>query len=188
MSLSKEELVGARVERVEIAYAPTAVIRWEEAEIEYAQKRDESAGVKKKAWRHRTEEEANAEREEVRSSPESEAYIRDKLGKLIQEKLNAKLSPRFQGSRGVVVHVTVHAFDIPSAARRVVLGGSPMIGAVTVLKDAKTGVELAKMDRLAAGYAGNGLLGVAVDQGFSDMHDRALEAYSTQVLDWMKAA
>lgn len=87
-----------------------------------------------------------------------------------------------------MVHVTVHGFNIPSAARRVVLGGTPLLGAVTVLRDAQTGAELAKMDRVAAGYAGTGVLGVVADQAFDDIHDRVLNAYSGQVLDWMQAS
>lgn len=188
MTLSKQELSGIRIDRVEVTYAPDAALLWEEAELEFAETVSSSPAAKKKAWKHKTEEEATAEKQEVVSSPESKAYVRQKVTTLIQDRLKGKLSPRFQGSRGIVVHVTVHGFNIPSAARRVVLGGSPTLGAVTVLKDAQTGAELAKMDRMAAGYAGNGVLGVLVDQGFDDMHNRVLDAYSGQVIDWMQAS
>lgn len=51
-----------------------------------------------------------------------------------------------------------------------------------------TGAELGKLDRMAGAMAGNGILGVAVDQAFSDLEDRVLEAYTQNVLDWLRVA
>ena len=42
----------------------------------------------------------------------------------------------------------VAALIIPHAVQRVVLGGVPILAAVTTLKDARTGAELAKPGRL----------------------------------------
>ena len=49
----------------------------------------------------------------------------------------------------------VHGFVIPHAVQRVVLGGVPILAAVTTLKDARPGAELAKLDQGAAAPAGH---------------------------------
>ena len=74
---------------------------------------------------------------------------------------------------------------IPSAIQRIALGGTPLLGAITVLKDGSTGSELGKLDRQAAAYAGQGWAGVAVDQAFADLEDRVLDTYVSQVQTWL---
>jgi hypothetical protein len=55
--------------------------------------------------------------------------------------------------------------------------------AVTTIKDARTGVELAKLDQATAAPAGQGILGVVVDQG--SLEDRVPDVYVSQVRNWL---
>jgi hypothetical protein len=193
MTLSKDELRNIRVARVDVVYDKDSGIMWEKAEVEYIElaRARATKGQKPKPWKQEMPEDIEAKKNEYQelvNSPEGKAHIQAKLSNEIRNRLTPALTQKFPGgTRPVVVEVTVKSFIIPSAAQRVVLGGSPMIGAVTVLKDAQTGAVLAKMDRATAGAAGNGMLGVLVDQAFSDLEDRVLEAYNQQVVDWLTA-
>jgi hypothetical protein len=194
MTLSKDELQNIRVARVDVVYEKDSGIMWEKAELEYIQlaKSRQTKDEKPKPWKQVMPEDIEAKKNEYQelvNSPEGKAHIQARLRQEISTRLGNALAPKFSGgTRPVVVEVTVKAFIIPSPAQRVVLGGAPTIGAVTVLKDAQTGAVLAKMDRAAAGYAGNGVLGVLVDQAFADLEDRVLESYNRQVVDWLTAA
>lgn len=178
MSLNREEIAGMRIERVDVQYIPETHIWWGAAEEEYvahwkAKGRTASAG------RQAPDDQALIE------SPEAKAYLRQKLSSMVKQRMDRTVVPRFNGTRAVRLEIIVHVFTIPSGIQRVTLGGTPMFGAVTVLKDAATGRELAKLDRMAASYAGQGLLGVAIDSNSSDLADRVLDKYRDQVLDWL---
>ena len=81
--------------------------------------------------------------------------------------------------------VAAQATAIPSAAQRIVIGGTPILGALRVLKDAKTGAVLAKLDQATATNAGNGLLGVAIEQALPEIEDRLLAQFVTQTRSWL---
>ena len=130
------------------------------------------------------QDEAGAE-SKVMNSPEAKAFVRDRLSALIKRHLAANVLPKYQGTRPVRLEVTVNTFVIPSAVMRMVIGGTPQLDAVTVLKDAKTGAELARLERPAAAYAGNGWLGVALDQMGADLEVRVLRGYTGTVLRWL---
>lgn len=190
ISMSKDELQNMRIERIDVVYAPDAVISWDREETAYF------AAVKAKAekpkpWKQVMAEDVEAAKNEyqrVLNTPEAKAHLQAKLTDELRRRLTERVLPNFQGTRPVALQVMVQGFSIPSAAQRVILGGGPVFGAVTTIRDAKTGAELAKLDRMAAGYAGNGVLGVLADQALSDLEDRVLDAYNQQVMDWLKAA
>jgi hypothetical protein len=190
-SLTKAELETINIQAIDIKYKPDANIWWGNAEREYAAKAaPASASTKpgKSATNIKTvpgDDEGDAYRE-LMDTPEAKAYLRDKLAAMIKDRLNQKVLPKYRGgSRPVRLEIEVHSFFIPSPLQRAALGGSPTLAAVTVLRDATTGRELAKLDRMAAGYAGNGILGVVVDQAFDDLEDRVLDNYVTNVLNWL---
>lgn len=188
MSLSSEELQSLRIERIDVEYAPGSFIAWEREETAYFLK---VKAADPKPWKQvMAEDKAAAETEKQRlmETPEAKAHLQSVLTGALKRSLEAGVLPRYQGTRPVVLHVLVHGFSIPSAVQRALLGGSPVLAAITTLRDAKTGAELAKLDRMAGGAAGNGLLGVLADQAFSDLEDRVLEAYNAQVLEWLQAA
>lgn len=188
MTLSQDELRSIRIARVEIVYAPDAVISWDKVEYAYVES-IQAAEKSKKPWKQvSTDERAKMdEHSRIARSPEGQAHIRGKLTEELKRRLGEAIVPQFQGNRAVVLEVNLLSFTIPSAGQRIVLGGAPMMGAVTVLKDAQTGEELAKMDRATGAPAGNGVLGVLVDQAFSELEDRLLNAYIDQLREWLQA-
>ena len=111
--------------------------------------------------------------------------MRKRVNGLIKETLNKNVLPKYKGTRPVRLEVTIVGFVIPSAVARAVIGGTPMLAAVTTLKDAGNGVELAKLDKVSAAYAGSGLVGVLIDQAGSDLEHRVIAGYTKDVLDWL---
>ncbi len=191
MNLSQEELQSIRIERVDIAYAPESFISWEKVEAPYVERvrQEKTSSGKPKPWKQVMQGDEDAtkyEYQEIINSPEGKKYVQYMLSAELKRRVSERIVPQFQGARPVVMEITVHSLSIPGPVQRVVLGGAPMLGAVTVLKDAATGKELAKLDRMAAGHAGNGLLGVLVDQAFSDLEDRVFDAYINNLRDWLQ--
>lgn len=189
-TLSLTEVKSLRIESIEVNYLTEDAIWWGAAEREYAEKAKAqpaaASGPARKSSKVEVEDSVDAHARLV-NSPEGKAYVKNKLSALITERIKRALGTELNGNRPVKLTVNVVSFVIPSAAQRVVLGGTPILGAVTILKDARTGAELGKMNRNAAAYAGNGVVGVLVDQGFSDLEDRLLDAYAAQVRDWLLA-
>lgn len=191
--LSEAELQSIRISGVDVRYAPEAEVYWPEAEQNYV------AGVQAQSTRPvKAEarvaaaditsgggENSNSEYTQIAETPEARQHLRDRVAAMVKTQAEKTLLPHFTGTRDTRLEVTVHGFNIPPAVQRVVLGGQPMLAAVTVLKDSATGKELARLDRLAAGYAGNGLLGVALDQAGDDLHVRVLEAWGDQLRQWL---
>lgn len=187
-SLSKLELEQIFIESVDVRYAPDAAIWWGNAEREYAAKVAAEGKAPKKGGSTGLPGDNSADDyREIMSTPEAQAYLRDKLAGLIKERFSRDISSHFRGTRAMRVEVEVHNFTIPSPLQRVAFGGTPMLFALTTLKDAATGKEVAKLDKGAAGTAFGGVLGVALDQGLPDLEDRVLDSYSQNVLEWLKA-
>ena len=186
-SLSKLEMEQIFIQSVDVRYAPDAGIWWGNAEREYAAKvTAEGKAPKKKESSGTPGDNSADDYREIMSTPEAQAYLRDKLAGLIKQRFAQDISPHFRGTRAMRVEVEVHGFTIPSPLQRVALGGTPMLFALTTLKDATTGKEVAKLDKGAAGMAMSGVLGVALDQGLPDLEDRVMDSYSENVSEWLK--
>lgn len=184
-SLSLNEVKGLKLESVEVVYAETSNIWWGNAEREYAAQAEKSGAAEAKPKGKLAEpEDSAALHDRLVNSPEAKAYIKAKLTRAITENV-ASVGSELKGQRPVKIVVTVHGLHIPSAAQRVVIGGNPTLFAITTLKDAKTGAELGKLDRISAAPAGQGLIGVLVDQGFDDLDQRVLAVYREQVRQWL---
>jgi hypothetical protein len=191
--LSRAEIATLNIASVDIRFAPNAHIWWGKAEREYAAQ----PGVQPASGAPQnppgpTIETASLpgdrdgdDYREVMDTPEAKQYLRDKLAGMIRSRLQQTVLPNFRGTRNVRLEIVVHSFRIPSPLQRVALGGHPTLGAITTLRDATTGEELGKLDRAAASYAGNGVIGVLVDQAFSDLEDRVLEQYVSNVRSWL---
>ncbi|MEJ2124195.1 MAG: hypothetical protein P8Y67_10370 [Alphaproteobacteria bacterium] len=185
MQLSPQELQTIRIERVEVIYKPDAFIQWEKVALPYVEKHSLRS---KKPWKQvmlEDEEAAKNEYQTIINSPEGKRYMQSVLTAELKRRVGAAIVPKFQGTRPVVLEINVFGLSIPGPAQRVIWGGSPMLGAVTRLKDASTGEELAKLDKAAAGAAGNGLLGVLIDQAFDDLEDRVFDAYIRNLSQWL---
>jgi hypothetical protein len=190
MSLSVDELRSIRIERIDFRYAEESTISWEKQELAYVEaiKASLAPSSGQGQWRPATVQDPKSDTSEYDAlvkSPEAQLHLRGLLEKKLRDRLTTKLLSEFQGTRPVVLDVEIHAFIIPGPVQRVVLGGVPILGAVTILRDAQTNKELAKLDRAAAGSAGNGILGVLVDQGFDDLEDRVFDAYVKNLREWL---
>jgi hypothetical protein len=194
VSLTKSEIATIHIQSVEVRYAPQAHIWWGNAEREYAAKvgtppQDKKAKDKKTEGNDLPGDRDGDAYRELMNTPAAQAYVRDKLTAMIKGRLQQAVLPRFSGgTRAVRLEIEVHSFHIPSPLQRIALGGTPVLGTVTVLRDAKTGKELGKLDKGNAAIAGNGILGVAIDQGFSDLEDRVLDKYMENILAWLTVA
>lgn len=189
-SLSPTEIAALKIVGTDVHVTPATGIWWGNAEREFVEKvksgKASVAGLPTKKVSHASVgDDSTEEYSRIIESPEAKQYLRDKLRGMIEQSLQKEIVPRFQGSRAARIEVHVISFRIPSAVQRVVLGGNPLLAVVTVLKDAETGKELAKMDRMAAGMAGSGVIGVLADQAFSDLEERVLANYVMQVRTWL---
>lgn len=163
---------------VKVRYTKNHVINWWKAEDEYMKqanlKLDETA------------ENYDDLYQDAKRTPEAKAFVRNKLAGVIKSELNRLVVPRYEnGTQDVILDVEVRGLDIPSPVRRVLIGGSPLLEAVTYIRDAKTGRELAKHNRLTAAYAGSGWGGVLIDQAFEDLDKRVISSYGEQIANWL---
>ena len=92
------------------------------------------------------------------ATPEGKAFVRAKAASRVKEALDTGLKPALpSGTRPVKLEVTVHAFTVPSAIQRVLVGGQPVLNASAVLKDATTGeVLVSRPNTMAMAMSGNG--------------------------------
>jgi hypothetical protein len=190
IGLSKAELASLKVEKVIVTTAPDVKIWWGRAERDYAEGKlgpqAEKPGAK--PARKAADEPTSTDDQyaKIIESPEAKAYLNDRLIGMVKKRLEQDLPPKFAGNRPVNIEVQVKAFTIPSAIQRVAVGGAPVLLATATLKDAKTGATLATLEGGAAAPAGNGWLGVLVDQALADLEDRLMESYSISVSTWLK--
>lgn len=198
-SLTDAEVGQIRINEVRVTYAADAKIYWEAAEEEFAAVQARTRPVKA-ADRARepivtgslgndtmaaTMEKAAA-RSALAQSPEGRTFLQRKVTDKISSRLNGQLKPKFNGSRPVNIEVHVVAFSIPSAGQKIALGGSNIMGAVTTLRDAATGRELAKLDRATGAATGNGWLGTAIEAAIAELpEDRIVANYAEQVETWL---
>lgn len=186
--LSQQDIAALRLTEVEVKYAPDYHIHWLKAEQEYADK--VKPGLRERSMQKEPGA-GNVDQGDdpylvAIKSPEGQAFIRERLTGALKDRVKSQIMPKLaSGTRVVKFEVEVHSFVIPSAVQRVVIGGTPMLGARVYLRDAKTGAQLAKLDRMAAGMAGNGALGVLVDQAFGDLEDRVFDKWTENVESWL---
>ncbi|MEJ2124194.1 MAG: hypothetical protein P8Y67_10365 [Alphaproteobacteria bacterium] len=142
MSLSSQELRTIQIERVDVVYKPDARIKWQKVGAPYVER------VKNKKV-------AKNEYQTFINSPEGKRYMQSVLSAELKKRVGAAIVPKFQGTRPVVLEITVKLFLMPNTVYRGFFGTTPMLAAVTRLKDASTGKELAKLDRAALGSTGS---------------------------------
>lgn len=192
LALSTEERKALRIEAVKVTFAPEAQLWWGNAEREYWAKVEANPASHpltapgRKPKRGEEPMDSATRAQEVMASPEAKAYMRDKLAAMVKKSVEDKLKPKFAtGSRPVNVVVEIASFTIPSAAQRVVLGGSPMLTTVTRLVDARTGTEIGSLKRVTAAQAGQGVLGVAVEGALGPLEDRVIDNYGEFLKRWI---
>lgn len=189
--MSFAEIRTLKIETVEVTADPAGTIWWGKAEREYAEKAKhlppaDGKGKPKKADELVDEAAAHAA---IVESPEGKAFLRDKVSAMMRERLVKLVVPQYQGTRRAKLVIKIQSMIIPSAAQRVLIGGAPMIAGHARVVDIATGAELAKTPEdaplMVAAAAGNGVLGVLVDQAFADLEDRLMDNFADRVVKWL---
>lgn len=173
-TLSPQEAADLKITSLEVVIPPEARIDWSSAEDDYLRGRKLSQTDPALA-----------------ATPDAQAHLRSLATARLKAKLERVIAQRPPGTRPVRLVATVILIDIPSAARRVILGGYPTITANIDVIDAKSGAQLTTY-RGAVGsqYAGQGVGGVLGDalvqsMGADDLFDRAAKDYAEGFGDWL---
>jgi hypothetical protein len=184
--LSLQDIAALRIVAVTVNFKPDVEISWVAAEQEFVDRANAERARDPKPRKVKIHDgigdPAAEEHRRLVASPEGKAFVQNKVAALIGNGLRRDIVPQFNGGREARLEVMVHGFAIPHAIQRT-LGGAPLLLAVTTLKDARTGAELAKLDQATATSAGQGFLGALVDQ--RPLEDRVLEVYVSQVRNWL---
>ena len=185
--LSLQDIAALRIVAVTVGFKADAEISWVAAEQELVDRANAARARDPKPRKVKVHDgigdPAGEEHRRLIASPEGKSFVRNKVAALIGDRLKREIVPQLNGGREARLEIVVHGFVVPHAVQRATLGGVPLLLAVTTLKDARTGAELAKLDQATAAPAGQGLLGVLVDQG--SLEDRVLDVYVTQVRNWL---
>lgn len=190
--LSADQIKSMRLTEIAVETAPGAEIVWGNAEHEFVTahnaanpKRLTSAPIETASINHNAPTDTS-EYNAIVASPEGQAFIRNKAANRVKEALETNLKPALQsGTRPVRLEIAIQTLFVPSAVQRVVVGGVPGMSAIAVLKDAKTGEKLVQKELATFAPAGNGLLGVLVDQAFSDLDVRVANSYADTYRNWL---
>lgn len=172
--LSTQEIGNLKITEVRVTYAPNASIWWGAAERAY------NASLPKPK--------VGEPKEVPADSPEMVAHLRKRLADMVHETLMRRVAPQFQtGQRAVVLESRIQGMTVPSEVQRILVGGTPIFGATTHLLDAKSGEELARLDRATGTtFTPNGLLAVAaLAAGEAPPEKQMMENYADQVLSWL---
>ncbi len=194
--LSPQDVAALRIVEIRTTFEPGAAISWAAAEQEFVdQAKAESARSAKGRPKTTTYERlsefgaapdpAADEHRRLVASPEGKEYVRKRIVNLIESRLRRDVAPQLAGTRDVHLELNVVGFIVPHVVQRVVLGGTPVLGAITRLKDARTGAELAKLDQGASTYAGQGLAAIADQAIAAPLEERLVDAYVTNVRQWL---
>ncbi|WP_342150484.1 hypothetical protein [Methylorubrum sp. SB2] len=173
--LSPQDTADLKFTSLEVVVPPETRIDWTSAEDEYLSERKLS----------RTDPALVA-------TPEARAHLRNLAAARLKAKLERVIAERPAGTRPVRLVATIKEVSIPSAVKRVIVGGTPSVRADIDVIDARSGALLTTY-RGATGtkYAGNGVYGVIGDglaqaMGADDLYDRAAADYADGFGGWLK--
>jgi hypothetical protein len=152
-TVSVDDVRNFRPVSIEVKAAPDARIIWATGEEAYIRATGQTATV-----------------DAFTPTPQAKAFLADLASQKLKSALDQKLAGVMSGSRPVRVVTTITGVDIPSAGRKILVGGSNQLRADTVILDAKTGQQLTTY-RGAQSYnfQGAGLLGVATQALVDDV-------------------
>ena len=125
-TLSPERRAALKIESVKVSFAPSARVNWSEAESEFDRSKNPNDGLK-------------AYVTAVPMTADRRAYIEKKAAARITDAFQQRVLPAFRGTEPARVEVVVHALDLPSGARRALVGGDHRIDADIRVVNAKSG-------------------------------------------------
>lgn len=158
-SLSANDIAGMRLTGVNVSFAPDAGVQWEDGIRAYATSKaitDDQIAT-------------------ATNTPEGKAYVQTMLAPVIKTGVTKSLTGQFNGTRPVRLEVVVKRFAVASAVQRILIGGGRGMVADANLVDAKTGaVIVAYPELLAATYAGQGIVGTAVQAAIDNASEQSV--------------
>ena len=170
-ALSPEQVATFRLTGMNVGFAPDARLWWGDGERAYAASKGVAA--------HASDTVAN--------TPEGQAYLRNTIAAKVKGAMLDRLGERLNGTRPVRVEVVVKEFAISSSIQRVIVGGAHQMTGDVILVDAKSGETLAvRPDLIAVRTAGQGVLGVLVDNVLNpEPADELVKLYATLYGFWL---
>jgi hypothetical protein len=164
-----------QISDMKFTFAPGFVMNWPQGERDYRAQLPPKRGAKGKAAKPPSDA-------AVLDAPDAQAYLRNQLAEVVSTKLQERVLPVFQsGTRAAVIEVEFFEFSVPEAAL-----GAGRLGAVTRLRDSKTGAEIAQLDLAKAGAAGSGWLGDGAAPSAVSQDGGATDAYVGAIERWLK--
>ena len=158
-SLSANDIAGMKLTGVNVSFAPDAGVQWEDGIRAYATSKaitDDQIAT-------------------ATNTPEGKAYVQTMLAPVIKTGVTKSLNGQLNGTRPVRLDVVVKSFAVASAVQRILIGGGRGMIADANLVDAKTGaVIVAYPQLLAATYAGQGIVGTAVQAAIDNASEQSV--------------
>jgi hypothetical protein len=172
-SLSANDIAAMKLTGVTVAYAPDALVRWDDGIQAYAA----SKGIVDPATA-------------TTYTPEGKAYMRALLAPRIKAGVEQAMAGELNGTRPVRLELVVRNFTIVPAVQRILLGGTHDMSADANLVDARTGAIIIANPKLGAVMAGGeGPIGAAVQGMFTNggetTVDRLAGIYGKTYRNWL---
>ena len=174
-SLSQNDIASMKLAGVTVSFAPEATIQWEDGIRAYAT----SKAI------------ADDEMATATNTPEGKAYVRNMLAPRIKAGVEQAMAGQLVGSRPVRLDIVVKSFVMSSAVQRILIGGGRGMVADANLVDARTGALIvANPDLQALAYAGNGIVGAAVQAAIDNAStqspaDKLAGIYGQNYRNWL---
>jgi hypothetical protein len=158
-SLSQNDIASMKLTGVAVSFAPDAGVQWEDGIRAYATAKaitDDQIAT-------------------ATNTPEGKAYVQAMLASVIKTAVTKSLNGQLIGSRPVRLDVVVKSFAVASAVQRILIGGGRGMVADANLVDARTGAVIIAYPGLrAASYAGQGIVGTAVQAAIDSSSEQSV--------------
>ena len=174
-ALSQNDIANMKLAAVNVSFAPDAAIQWEDGIRAYA--------TAKSIPDHEIATATN--------TPEGKAYTQNMLAPKIKAGVEQAMAGQLIGSRPVRLEIVVKSFVMASAVQRILIGGGRGMVADANLVDARTGaIIVAYPDLQAMAYAGNGIVGAAVQAAVDNASaqspaDKLVGIYGQNYRNWL---
>lgn len=174
--LSTAETADLRFTGLDVRVPESASIIWGGAEEEYAR----TSGL-------------SPNDPAVAATPAGRAFIRNLTERRLRAKLERVIAARPLGTRPVRLVATVIRVSIPSAIRRLTIGGNPTVSADIDIVDARTNAVITSYKGgIGVKAVGQGLTGILIDAALTagetdDLFDRAADQYAQGFGRWLSA-
>ena len=158
-SLSTNDIASMKLTGVNVSFYPDAGVQWEDGIRAYATSKaitDDQIAT-------------------ATNTPEGKAYVQAMLAPVIKTGVTKSLNGQLIGTRPVRLDVVVKSFAVASAVQRILIGGGRGMIADANLVDARTGAVIVAYPQLfAATYAGQGIVGTAVQAAIDNASEQSV--------------